>query len=74
MRHVTKKVCIVYHLSLCEIVAKMNYNMFQSRSFGMWWSHVAKRELMIVETTHAFVKLKQIKAAGQPEAQNLSGY
>ena len=26
---------------------------------------------MIVETTHAFVKLRQIKAAGQPEACNL---
>ena len=25
---------------------------------------------MIVETTHEFVKLKQIKAAGQPEAYN----
>ena len=28
-----------------------------------------QRKLMIVETTHAFVKLKQIKAAGQPDCR-----
>ena len=35
---------IVYHLSLCKLVTKVNYNMFQSQSFRMWWSHAATRK------------------------------
>ena len=36
---------IVYHLSLCKIVTKVNYNMFQSQSFRMWWSHAATTKM-----------------------------
>ena len=31
----------LYYLSLCKLVAKVNYNMFQSQPFRMWRSHAA---------------------------------
>ena len=36
---------IVYYLSLCKIVTKVNYNIFQSQPFRMWRSHAATTEL-----------------------------
>ena len=50
--------------SLCKLVAKVNYNMFQSQPFIECGGAMRpQRKIMMVETTHAFVKLKQIKAA-----------
>jgi hypothetical protein len=31
----------LYYLSLCKLVAKVNYNMFQSQTFRMWRRHAA---------------------------------
>ena len=53
----------LYDLSLCKLVAKVNYYMFQSQTFRMWRRHAAATKIMMVEATYAFVKLKQIKAA-----------
>ena len=46
-----------------KLVAKVNYDMFKFQSFRLWQSHAAATKLMVVETTRAFVKLKQAKAA-----------
>ena len=36
---------IVYYLSLCQIVTKVNYNIFQSQPFRMWRSHAATTKM-----------------------------
>ena len=36
---------IVHYLSLCKIVTKVNYNIFQSQQFRMWRSHAATTKM-----------------------------
>ena len=60
---ITLVLIMITWIIVYKLVAKVNCNMFQSQPFRMWRSHAAATKNNDVETTHAFVKLKQIKAA-----------
>ena len=60
----TRTYCVLLE-SLCKLVAKVNYNMFQFNPNLLECGGAMRpqRKIMMVETTRAFVKLKQIKVA-----------